>query len=62
MNMPAWFNDLDPILQAFAAGGFTWLLTAVGATMVFGLVSVPRKLFDAMLGFVVMMVLDVSLG
>lgn len=49
--MSAWFHDLDPILQAFAAGCFTWLLTAVGAAMVFGLVRVDRKLFDAMLGF-----------
>ncbi|QDV87085.1 ZIP family metal transporter [Planctomycetes bacterium TBK1r] len=45
-----WFNDLDPILQSLLAGGFTWLLTAVGASLVFGLVRVHRSLFDAMLG------------
>ncbi len=45
-----WFNDLDPILQALVAGGFTWLLTAIGAAVVFGFVRVDRKLFDAMLG------------
>ncbi|QEG40802.1 ZIP family metal transporter [Roseimaritima ulvae] len=45
------FNKADPIVQALVAGGFTWALTALGAAMVFGLVQVNRKLFDAMLGF-----------
>ncbi len=34
--MQGWFNNLDPILQALFAGGFTWLLTALGAAVVFG--------------------------
>ncbi len=44
-------STLDPVWQALAAGGFTWALTALGASVVFGLVTVHRKLFDAMLGF-----------
>ncbi|TWT91374.1 ZIP family metal transporter [Neorhodopirellula pilleata] len=47
----SWFRTLDPIWQALAAGMFTWGLTAVGAALVFGLVNVHRKMFDAMLGF-----------
>jgi ZIP family zinc transporter len=46
-----WFNSIDPVLQALLAGGFTWLLTAMGAASVFGVIRVHRKLFDAMLGF-----------
>ena len=46
------FVDLDnPILQAFCAGLFTWILTAVGAGLVFFFKSANRKLLDASLGF-----------
>ena len=37
----AWFRDADPLLQALAAGGFTWLLTAAGAGTVFLTRQVP---------------------
>jgi ZIP family zinc transporter len=47
----AWLRDLDPIAQALIAGGFTWLLTAVGATAVFFTRRLPERLLDAMLGF-----------
>ena len=30
-----WFIDQSAILQALIAGLFTWLLTALGATLVF---------------------------
>lgn len=35
------FQDLDPVLQAFLAGGVTWLLTAVGAALVVFAARVP---------------------
>ena len=41
----------NPILQAFCAGLFTWILTAVGAGLVFFFKSANRKLLDASLGF-----------
>lgn len=46
-----WLQQQTPVLQALLAGVFTWALTALGAAVVFGLTNVPRKLFDAMLGF-----------
>lgn len=49
--MIAWLRDLDPVAQALVAGGFTWLLTAVGATAVFFTRRVPPRILDAMLGF-----------
>ncbi len=39
------------MLQAFLATLFTWGMTALGASLVFGTKKVPRKLLDAMLGF-----------
>ena len=41
----------NPILQAFCAGLFTWILTAFGAGLVFLFKSLNRKLLDASLGF-----------
>ena len=49
--MSDWFVDLDPIRQAFLAGGLTWLVTAVGAALVFPFRRLPAPLLDAMLGF-----------
>jgi ZIP family zinc transporter len=46
-----WFARLDPLLQATLAGGFTWLITALGAGTVFLRRQVPFVLLDAMLGF-----------
>jgi zinc transporter, ZIP family len=45
------FAGLSPVLQAFLATCFTWGMTALGASLVFGTKNVPRKLLDAMLGF-----------
>ena len=45
------FAGMSPVLQAFLATCFTWGMTALGASLVFGTKSVPRKLLDAMLGF-----------
>ena len=41
----------NPISQAFCAGLFTWILTAIGAGLVFFFKSANRKLLDASLGF-----------
>jgi ZIP family zinc transporter len=45
------FTELNPILQAFLATVFTWFMTAVGASLVFGLKSMSRRVVDLMLGF-----------
>lgn len=41
---------------------FAWLVTALGAVPVFFAQGVSRKLLDLMLGFAIMMILDVALG
>ena len=46
-----WFKGLHPIVQSLVAGGFTWGVTALGASLVFVTRSVSRKVLDAMLGF-----------
>lgn len=51
MTLPSAFEHLPPVLQALIAGLFTWGLTALGASLVFLLREVPRKLFDSLLGF-----------
>jgi len=45
------FLSYHPIIQALIATTFTWLLTALGAALVFPFKSMSRKLFDTMLGF-----------
>lgn len=44
-------KDIHPVLQALLATCFTWLVTAMGAGVVFMVKSVNRKLLDGMLGF-----------
>jgi ZIP family zinc transporter len=46
-----WFKDLAPIWQALLGTVFTWLVTALGAALVFFFKSLNRKVLDAMLGF-----------
>jgi zinc transporter, ZIP family len=46
-----WFRELDPVLQAFLAGCFTWVVTALGAAVVLLYRDFPRAVLDAMLGF-----------
>jgi len=46
-----YFRDLDPVLQALLATGFTWGVTALGAAVVFLTQAVNRKLLDGMMGF-----------
>jgi ZIP family zinc transporter len=49
--LTTWFQGLSPPLQALLAGCFTWLITALGAAVVFTTRNVSRKLLDAMMGF-----------
>ena len=46
-----WFIEQNPIMQALYAGLFTWLLTAIGASLVFLFNSSNRKILDCSLGF-----------
>ena len=49
--MLSWFGGLHPVLQALLAACFTWGVTALGASLVFGFKTINRKLLDGMLGF-----------
>lgn len=44
-------SSFHPMIQAFIAGIFTWGMTALGASTVFFVREVNRKLLDMMLGF-----------
>ena len=44
-------SQSSPIMQAFYAGLFTWILTAIGASLVFFFKRSNRKVLDAALGF-----------
>ncbi|MCB0397517.1 MAG: ZIP family metal transporter [Flavobacteriales bacterium] len=46
-----YFEHLHPVMGALVATTFTWLVTAMGASLVFMFKSMKRKLFDTMLGF-----------
>lgn len=45
------FSSIDPVLAAFIATTFTWLVTAAGASLVFFFGNASRKWLDGMLGF-----------
>lgn len=45
------FAQLGPAAQALIATTFTWLVTALGSSMVFFFKDVDRKVLDGMLGF-----------
>lgn len=49
--MKEWFLEFSPVMQAFLATTFTWLLTAAGAATVFFFKEASRKWLDGMLGF-----------
>ena len=49
--MADWFARLDVHSQALVAGLFTWLVTALGAAVVFLRRNPPPGLMDGMLGF-----------
>jgi len=49
--MYKWFLDLNFVLQALIATLFTYLITALGASVVFFFKKVNKNAMDAMLGF-----------
>lgn len=49
--MKEWFLLQSPVLQALLATLFTWLVTALGASVVFFFKDISRKWLDTMLGF-----------
>jgi len=46
-----WFISQSAVSQAFMATSFTWLITAMGASLVFFFNGMSRKWLDGMLGF-----------
>jgi ZIP family zinc transporter len=50
------------LMQALLAPCFTWAVTALGTATVFMARDMSRKVLDGMLGYAVMMILDVALG
>ncbi len=51
LQIVQWFFELHPVWQAFIAGTFCWITTALGAAVVFLKKNVSRKFLDAALGF-----------
>jgi ZIP family zinc transporter len=51
LTLIKWFVGLHPLSQSLVATLFTWLMTTVGAAMVFFAKDLNQKFFDAMLGF-----------
>jgi len=49
--MYEWFAAQHPVTQALMATLFTWLVTALGAGLVFFFKTINRKVLDGMLGF-----------
>ncbi len=49
--MVDFFKNSNPIIQALIATCFTWFLTALGASAVFMVKDINRKILDLMLGF-----------
>ena len=45
------FTSINPVLAAFYATMFTWLVTAAGASLVFFFKTMNRTVLDGMLGF-----------
>lgn len=45
------FSEIHPVWAALIATTFTWLLTALGASLVFFFKTINRGVLDAMLGF-----------
>jgi len=47
----AFFSGLSPIMQGLAGSTFTWLVTALGAAVVFFIKDVRKGFMDTLLGF-----------
>lgn len=48
--MTEWFLELSGVQQALLGTCFTWLVTALGAALVFFFKNIERRVMDAMLG------------
>lgn len=46
-----WFIKLDPVYQSLIAGLFTFLITSLGASIVFCFKKINKNILDAMLSF-----------
>jgi len=46
-----WLLEYDPVILALCATMFTWMVTALGASMVFFFKTINQKVLNAMLGF-----------
>ena len=46
-----WFENLNPVIQAFLATKFTWAITALGALVVCFFKEVNKKVLNTILGF-----------
>jgi ZIP family zinc transporter len=51
MQLESFFAGIDPVWGALIATTFTWLVTAAGASLVFFVKDMSRRLLDGMLGF-----------
>ena len=47
-QMIHYFESISPVLAAFYASLFTWILTAIGASLVFLFKGMNRGLLDGM--------------
>ncbi len=50
-SLISFFKEINPVYAALIATTFTWLMTAIGAAMVFFFKKIHRGVLDAMLGF-----------
>ena len=50
-NIIIFFENQNPIIGAFYATIFTWLMTALGASLVFFVKNLNRMILDGLLGF-----------
>lgn len=46
-----WFEQFNPVTQAFIGTMFTWGVTALGASLVFFFKTIKKKILNGMLGF-----------
>jgi zinc transporter, ZIP family len=50
-TLEAYAIELGPVWSAFIATSFTWMVTALGASLVFFFKEIKRSVFDTLLGF-----------
>ena len=50
-NLIQFFESIDPVLGALYASIFTWVITALGASIVFFVKTMNRAVLDGLLGF-----------